>query len=318
MTGLRLAYGLGIAGLDDVESLPALDPAAPSPAGTVTVSQTTRPAGHLRPGETRRVLLDGRTVVFRRDVGTARYHGPPLTPDELAHPYLAVTASRFNRWLGRECFHAGVFVAAGRAWLLFGRRTAGKSTLLAALLAHGCDVLADDLAVTDGRVAFAGPRSVDLRDPLPDRHPRARAVRLGTRLRLDLGPVPDRMPIGGMFFLQWADEPVATDRVPPAHLLARLAQARNAPELPTDPLMLLELGGLPAWDLRRPRRWSALPDTVAAIADATAGSTADSTGASRPVPARRPKQPSAPPVPSVVPAPSVPPVPPVVPLGGRP
>jgi hypothetical protein len=58
--------------------------------------------------------------------------------------------------------------------------------------------------------------------------------------------------------------------VPPATLLPRLARDRRLSSLPTDPLMLLEIAGLPAWDLIRPRTWAALPDTVATIAETVA------------------------------------------------
>lgn len=270
---MRIAYGLGINGLDEV---PALQPAAAGaePACVVAVDQTTAPAPvGLRDGVLH-ALPQGRAVVFRRDERTARFHGPRLSPDVIAHPFLTVVGIRFNRWLGRECFHAGSFAAGGRAWLVFGPSSAGKSTLLAALAGAGWDVMSDDLTVTDGKVAFSGPRSVDLRHPLPDRLLPTSVVRAGSRLRVALPPVADALPIGGFFFLGWANDQDAKPVVrsaPPSTLLPRLALDRRLRTLPTDPLVLLELAGAPAWDLIRPRTWAALPDTLAAIAESVAG-----------------------------------------------
>lgn len=302
MTAARVAYGLGITGLDAVDVLPPVDAGAP-PAWVVAVDQTVRPAPPIDPRDgVCHHLPGGRAVVFRRAARTARYHGPPLAADVLAHPFLTVVGVRFNRWLGRECFHAGVFAAAGRSWLVFGPRTAGKSTLLAALASAGWRVMADDLAVTDGHVVFSGPRIVDLREPLPDRRLRVALARSGQRLRVPLGPVAGALPVGGMFFLHWSDEPdpgsgvvgpagsvadpsavgpvggVVARPVPPSELLGRLARIRRLPALPTDPLTLLELAGRPAWDLTRPRNWAALPDTIATLAQTIAGAVRDRSG----------------------------------------
>ena len=271
---MRIAYGLGITGLDEVDALQA-SPVGSEPAVVVAVEQTTTAAPSLVDLQdgVLHALPQGRAVVLRRDARTARFHGPPLSPDVIAHPFLTVVGIRFNRWMGRECFHAGSFAASGRSWLVFGRSSAGKSTLLAALAGAGWGVMADDLAVTDGRVAFSGPRSIDLRQPLPELLLPTTVVRSRSRLRAALPPVADALPIGGLFFLGWADdenaEPVVRP-VPPATLLPRLARDRRLSSLPTDPLMLLEIAGLPAWDLIRPRTWAALPDTVATIAETVA------------------------------------------------
>lgn len=269
---MRVAYGLGITGLDDVPALPAATAGA-EPAWVVAVDQTTAPPPvDLRDGVLH-ALPRGRAVVFRRHERTARFHGPPLSPDVIAHPFLTVVGIRFNRWLGRECFHAGSFAAGGRSWLVFGSSSAGKSTLLATLAGAGWAVMADDLAVTDGLRVFSGPRSIDLRQPLPGGLLPTSVVRAASRLRVALPPVADALPIGGMFFLGWADdqdaEPVVRP-VPPATLLPRLALDRRLRTLPSDPLMLLELAGVPAWDLLRPRTWAALPDTVGVIAETIA------------------------------------------------
>ena len=149
----------------------------------------------------------------------------------IAHPYLGPVAVGFNRWAGREVFHAGAFVAAGRAFMVLGPRTAGKSTLMAAIAATGAPILADDLVVTDGEVVFAGPRSVDLREPIPGDAlaaplPELRSARDGTRWRVPLPAIASRYPLGGWFCLRWSDR-TAADPVPMPSLLGRLAAYRS-------------------------------------------------------------------------------------------
>ena len=188
------------------------------------------------------------------------FHGPAPSPDLVAHPYLAAAATVVNRWAGRETFHSGAFVRHGRAWAVLGPRTAGKSSLLAALAAEGVPVMADDVLVTDGRYGFAGPRCVDLREMVPGLTTDAIRVRRRSRLRVALPPVADRVQLGGWFFLRWGTEPSVVP-VAPGDLLARLAASRSWPELPSDPSTLLALAALPAWELNRPRDWSALDAT---------------------------------------------------------
>jgi hypothetical protein len=51
-----------------------------------------------------------------------------------------------------------------------------------------------------------------------------------------------------------------------AHVvLSRLADNRTWRGLPIDPVRLLDLAALPAWELRRPRDWSSLPPAVALL-----------------------------------------------------
>ncbi|MEH1101635.1 hypothetical protein [Micromonospora sp. CPCC 205561] len=270
MTG-RSVYGLCVHGLDGVAELPAARDTRPGhPA--VLVRQVAGPPPPPAPLTGRRgvrVLADGRTLEVDRERGTATFHGPPLTPDVLAHPYLAPVATTFNRWAGRETFHSGAFVRAGRAWAVVGPRTAGKSSLLAALAARDVPVVADDILVLDGADVFAGPRCVDLRQPVPGATLPTRAVRSGERLRVGLPPIADRVPLGGWLFLGWGLS-VALDRVPGPTLLSRLAALRSFGYLPSDPAALLTAAALPAWDLRRPRDWSALDDTFRLIEDTLA------------------------------------------------
>ncbi|MEH1165884.1 hypothetical protein V6V47_10920 [Micromonospora sp. CPCC 205539] len=289
----RCVYGLLVHGLDEVADLPPADDAA---AGwpTVRVRQVDAPPPPPVPLDGRRgtrVLADGRTLAVDRLRGTATFYGPPLTPDVLAHPYLAPVATTVNRWAGRETFHSGAFVLADRAWALLGPRTAGKSSLLAALAARGVPVLTDDILVVDGSTdgggagtvdsaatldgpaAFAGPRCVDLRQPVPGMALSTRAVRAGDRLRVGLPPIPARVPLGGWIFLRWGSALTLT-RLPGTTLLARLVGQRSFGQLPSDPTALLSIAALPAWELTRPRDWAALDDTHRLLVDTIAASRA--------------------------------------------
>jgi len=280
-------YGLELRGLDDVAELAGV---SDGDGRDLIPVRVTRSAGHppdpyqLDGERSVRQLPDGRCLQLERAAGRATFFGPPLSPDLLAHPYLGPVAVAFNRWAGREVFHAGAFVAAGRAWILAGPRTAGKSTLTAALAAAGVPILADDLVVTDGTRVYAGPRSVDLRQPWTPGAtvgavPPVRPSRLGTRWRMALPATSPWWPIGGWFFLHWADRP-ALEPVGPSQLLGRLAASRYLRQLPSDPTRILSLASRPAWDLRRPRDWAALPDAVDGLLRA-AQRALDPTGSNR-------------------------------------
>ncbi|WP_433124056.1 hypothetical protein ACQPWW_17955 [Micromonospora sp. CA-240977] len=274
-TAGRGVYGLRVHGLDGVTELPPADGAALGwPA--VRVGQRNTPPPPPVPLNDRRgtrILADGRTLCVDRLRGTATFYGPPLAADVLAHPYLAPVATTVNRWTGRETFHSGAFVLAGRAWAVLGPRTAGKSSLLAALAARGVPILTDDILVVDRVDAFAGPRCVDLRQPVPGAAVPTRPVRAGGRLRVGLPPIAPRVPLGGWLFLRWGTALTLT-RLPGATLLARLASQRSFGQLPSDPAVLLSLAARPAWELTRPRDWAALDDTHRLLADTVAATSA--------------------------------------------
>ncbi|MER5454859.1 hypothetical protein ABT008_08750 [Micromonospora sp. NPDC002389] len=259
----RSVYGLCVHGLDDVRELPPVD-LLRTGQPSVFVRQTTAEAPPLVPTDLDggvRLLADGRTLAVERIRGTATFHGPPLAPDVLAHPYLAPVVTIFNRWLGRETFHSGAFVHADRAWAVIGPRTAGKSSLLAALAARDVPVVADDILVVDDAHVYAGPRCIDLRRPVPGVSLTTRLARAGDRRRVALPPTADRTPLGGWIFLGWG-RTLTMSRLAGHDLLTRLAARRSWQHLPTDPSALLSLAALPSWQLTRPRDWAALGPTL--------------------------------------------------------
>jgi hypothetical protein len=69
-------------------------------------------------------------------------------------------------------------------------------------------------------------------------------------------------------FLRWPDE-VDTVAVGPRDLLGRLASSHTWRGLPADPVTLLDLAALPAWELRRPHGWSSFDRAGAALDAAT-------------------------------------------------
>jgi hypothetical protein len=254
-------YGLRLSGLPAGLPLPTTErrwprvhvvngaPAAEDSDGRLTTERAEIP------------LASGRRLVLDRAAREARFHGPPLPDDELVHPSLSPVATVWNRWLGRECFHAGAFVAGGRAWTVRGEREAGKSTLLAAVAARDVAVLADDIVVVDDCHALIGPRCIDLRAPIPGLAAIEERSRDGSRLRLRLPRAPASVPMGGWVFLEWGDE-VSLERLDASDVLRKVAGGRAWSDLETDPASLLNLGTLPGWRLTRPRSWPALAGTV--------------------------------------------------------
>lgn len=202
-------------------------------------------------------MSEGRTLVLDRPAGEARFHGQPLPPETLVHPYLGPVGTIWNRWLGAECFHAGAFVAGGRAWAVRGGREAGKSALLAAMAERDVPVLADDIVVVkDGEVSI-GPRCIDLRAALPGCAGDLSPSRDGSRLRMRLPPAPAAVPLGGWVFLEWGDE-LSVERLHPGDVLRRVISGRAWGALPSDAEALLSVGTRPGWRFVRPQRWVTL------------------------------------------------------------
>ena len=209
-------------------------------------------------------LLYGDRGVMRRDTRSATLlTAAPVDDGTLVHPFLTAAAVIFAWWDGRHAFHGGAFVdSANRAWCLLGDRASGKSSMLARISLGDLDVLSDDLIVIDGGDVLAGPRCVDLR---PDAAAalgvaaRASPVRGGERLRLSLPPAPAAAPLHGWLFLAWADD-VSLHRLRPGAWLDRLAQHRSTSSAYSP--SLLDLAGLPAWELCRPRTPDSLEPAV--------------------------------------------------------
>jgi len=155
-------------------------------------------------------------------------------------------------------------VAGGGTWAVVGEREAGKSSTLAALALDGHPVVTDDLLVVDGGMAHVGPRSVDLREASARRLNAGVPLGVvGARPRWRLG-LPDDVPkpaLRGWVFLGWGDS-VSVRRLAVTEVLPRLSEQLTLNIPVGDPARLLELAGLPAWELRRPREWQQLPATV--------------------------------------------------------
>jgi hypothetical protein len=271
--GARGAYGLRIAGLEHALLLDVEDD---WPA--IEIRRTNGSGSHLEDSvdeETAAIALTGGgDVVLDRRAATAVFTLPAgLDDGAVVHPYLAPVAALFARWLGRESLHAGAFAVDGAAWAVLGGREAGKSSLLARLAADGHAVVADDLLVVDrDGLAFAGPRSVDLRaDAAAEVGVGVPLGELGRRerWRVTLDPVPAALPLAGWIALGWG--PPATEPVAAAERLSLIASQRSLRLAPMDPAGLLRLAALPAWWVTRPRGWSALSEAADRLLEVARG-----------------------------------------------
>ena len=203
-------------------------------------------------------------VEIERASSCARFHFPTAPADrELVHPYLAPTASVIARWHGLQSFHAGAFVAGGRAWAVLGAKGAGKSSLLARLALDGVGILTDDVLVVRGTDGLAGPRCIDLRP--------ASAAALGVgeplgvvgtreRWRVPAGAVEPRVRLGGWIRLDWGEP--AIEPLPASEALPAIFASLSLRLEPTDPPALMELLTLPALILRQPQRIEELSRTA--------------------------------------------------------
>jgi hypothetical protein len=268
------AYGFRLQGLDGARSLLVPAPAAWPLLEVAMVPDTPGPpCDRVGPDRAELKLLTGGWVGIDRSPGRAVYHLPARVDDgALLHPYLAPVALIAARWLGRESFHAGAFVADGGVWALLGDKEAGKSTALAWLAAHGHPVVCDDALVLDELTALAGPRSIDLRAESARRL--GIGEPLGTvgareRWRLPLDPVPAELPFRGWVSLEWGDE-VAVEPLRGAARLPALIPHRGVRIEPPRPAALIEYAALAHLVLRRPRGWESLGEGVERLLEAIA------------------------------------------------
>lgn len=294
---VAVAHGLRITGLDEARNLSRVPAEHAADLPSVRVERSTSPCPadlreHARCAGGDLVVREfsgDRVIVLDRAAGTAAFHGPATSADVFAHPGLLLASAHFNRWAGRESFHAGAFTVGGRAYLVAGTSDSGKSGLLTALAAAGATVLTDAGAVTDGRWVFSGPRTIALTEPVPMHVVGLpmQPARGETRCRLALGPAPIRRPLAGVFFLRWGG-PVRAEIVGEAARPGRLAALRSLRTLPGDPAVMGAVGRVPAWNLHRPREWTALDETVALVlalagAGRTDGSASGTEGGSEPL-----------------------------------
>ena len=269
------AYGLRLRGIDGAERLlvpaearwPVLDIRIETGDATVANDRFDSASAQVR-------LRTGGSVSIERKSGRATFTVPvPLSPDELVHPYLAPVAAITAHWHGRESLHGGGIAVRHGVLGVVGDRLEGKSSLLAALAARGIDVVCDDMLVIEDADAFAGPRTIDLREDA------AAALEVGenigvvgarSRWRVRLGPAPPRLPLAGWIFLDWAER-VEVARVPAPETLQRLLRNRGIRMPPLDPAHFVQLAAMPAWEVRRPRSWNAVPDVVDAVLGVATG-----------------------------------------------
>jgi hypothetical protein len=262
MSAPRLgAYGFALRGLSSAASLVAVPDSWPELELVRRTGDPGTGSETLDDEQATLVLQSGGTVEIQRDPARAVFTTPrELGETEIVHPLLAPVAAVVARWMGRESLHAGAFVHDGGAWALVGDRESGKSSMLAWLALNGTEIVTDDVLVVDGKVAFAGPRSLDLRE-----EPAARlaagehvgVVGSRDRWRLLLGPAQPQLPLRGWVLLGWGER-LEARRIAGGLRIPELMSHRALNVPPARPETLLELATLPAWELRRPRDWSSL------------------------------------------------------------
>ncbi|MGH3004321.1 MAG: hypothetical protein ACRDOS_00140 [Gaiellaceae bacterium] len=264
--GPRGAYGFALRGVEGAEELLVDAPASwPLLEVVRTTGSEAPPLDRLGDDRAELRLHGGGCIRIARSPLRATFATPsPLADAELVHPLLGAAAAVAAHWLGREAFHAGAVLLDRGAWGLVGERGTGKSSTLAWLGLHGADVLSDDLLVLEATTVFAGPRSVDLRaEPAAQLGAGEHLGRLGSRerWRVRLSAVPPELPLRGWVLLGWGDR-LDMRRLPGGVRLTELARQRAVKVPPLHPQSLLELAALPAWELRRPRRWSSLEEAA--------------------------------------------------------
>jgi hypothetical protein len=271
----RGAYGFRLLGLPGTQALLVEAPPGWPPLEVEIAPEAPGPPyDRVGPERAELCLQTGGWVGIDRAPGRAVYYlSRPVEPAAVVHPYLAPVALIAARWLGRESFHAGAFVADGGVWALLGDKEAGKSTTLAALAAEGVPVVCDDALVLDAATALAGPRLINLRAEAARRL--GMGEPLGTvgvreRWRIPLAAVEPELPFRGWVTLEWADR-VAVEPIRGAARLPALMPHRGVRIEPVRPAALVDYAALPHLRLRRPRAWGSLRDGVHRLLDAIAG-----------------------------------------------
>ena len=263
------AYGVRITGLHAASTWMQ---AVPEPFEQLTVvreSADPGPVDYVDEQVAHFVMPGGVTVETRRSddsIVVRSRHDP--TDDDLLHPLTSPVIAVRHLWAGRQVLHGGVVGMAEGAVVVLGGREFGKSSTAAHLAATTTlDVFSDDLCVTDGHVAWTGPRCLDLREEafaaFEHRWP-GRLVRSAARWRMTLGPTAASVPLVGSVLLGWASSP-EVERVEPAEALRTVVASKMHRELPSDGVALLSLGARPMLSIRRSRTLATLPMTSEAI-----------------------------------------------------
>ncbi len=264
------AYGLRLSGLGDEPALRKGLVAAPEHWPEVRLEQRIEDPppepGAFTP-DWARIALEGGGHVFadRRSRSVSFVSPKPVEADVLLHPALSFVGAVYSRWLGRQAIHAGAFAVDGEACALVGVSWGGKSSTLGWLAQAGSSILADDLVVIDDGRTFAGPRTLDLK-PSSARYlgREGDPVRGGGRRRLALDGVKAEMPLRCWVALSWGDA-LEARRIPPAERLGVLLEHVQIRLHGPGSEALLDLAALPAFELRRPRQLSSLPQAGAKI-----------------------------------------------------
>lgn len=213
---------------------------------------------------------DGFAVVRRDTQQTTLYLREPLTAEGLVHPYLGSTVVAVAHWNGWHSFHAGSVVIKDRVWAMLGDRERGKTSALAWFSKSDYPVFADDVLVIRGGDALAGPRALDLR------HPASRFFNMGhsigvvgtrERWRHHLPPVPPELPFAGFVSLEWGPQ-VQVEEVSLPERLHRLGSAVAITAESHTGTSWLDLVASPMVMLKRPQRWDALDQAMAALLEA--------------------------------------------------
>ena len=206
----RGAYGLVLEGLPGAEPWMQPQPAAAPMLAVHVHSPAEAPASGppvLTQESADLPLIGGGRLCLARNSTDAHFYLASRPSDEdLLHPYVAPAAALFWQWRGREAIHAGAFETDKGAVLVIGDKEAGKSTTLGWLATEtAINVLTDDLAIMDGVMVQAGPRSIDLRmtEEIPGLA--ADIVRNGERHRLRLPASAAALPLAGSVSLEWGD-----------------------------------------------------------------------------------------------------------------
>jgi hypothetical protein len=207
-------------------------------------------------------LIEGITARLDRSPPRVEFIMPtPVASKAIVHPFLSGVLPVHCHWMGRTSLHGGAFIHDDRAWAILGNREGGKSTLLAQLAAQGFAIVADDLVVIEDDTVYAGPRSIDLRvNAYQELGPAEFIGRVGSRerWRIQLGPIPSQVPLGGYFFLEWSERSEIR-RLAGVERMLRISAGRSLMLPLGDPMTLPRLAALPGWEVLRPARFEDLP-----------------------------------------------------------